>query len=87
MKYEGSQPWSQQPVTCPYPVSRRSILILSSHQILDLTSGLFSSPKSCMHLSFPPYRLQSDTIQKETNIGIIDVLVINVALNSFSFTS
>ena len=53
MELKGSLPHSQASATCPYPVpgqssphnphptSWRSILILSSHLRLDLTSGLF----------------------------------------------
>ena len=42
----------------PLPTSSRSILILSSHLRLGLPTGLFPSgfaPKSCAHLSLPPY--------------------------------
>jgi hypothetical protein len=52
---EGSSPYSQEPATCPYPkpdrsslypphpTSRRSIIILSSHLLLGLPSGLLPS--------------------------------------------
>jgi hypothetical protein len=45
MEPEGSLPCSQEPATGPYPEPHdlRVILILSSHLILGLPSGLFSS--------------------------------------------
>ena len=55
MKPEGSLPHSQEPTNCPYSGTisiqsmlpqttfYRSILILSSHLLLDLPSGLFPS--------------------------------------------
>jgi hypothetical protein len=54
MEPEGSSPYTQEPATCPYPepdqfslrphpTSRRSILILSSHLRLGLSSGLLPS--------------------------------------------
>jgi hypothetical protein len=54
MEPEGSSPYTQEPTTCPYPepdqsslrphpTSRRSILILSSHLRLGLSSGLLPS--------------------------------------------
>ena len=48
------------PVDAPHSTNRRSILILSSHLRLGLPGGLFpqvSLPKSCIHLSMPPYAL------------------------------
>ena len=45
----------------PYPISWRSILILSSHLSLCLPNGSFpqiSPPKPCIHLSLPPKMLQ-----------------------------
>jgi hypothetical protein len=73
MEPEGSLPHSQEPATCPYPEPAQSSpcppshffkihSILSSHLCLGLTSGrlpLVSPPKSCMHLSFPPYVLHA----------------------------
>ena len=55
MEPEGSSPHSQQPTTCPYPepdraspcphpISRTSILILSSHLCLYLPSVSFLKP-------------------------------------------
>jgi hypothetical protein len=44
------------PIHVPYPTSRRSILILSSHLSLGLPRGLLSSsfpPKPCTHLTSP----------------------------------
>ena len=48
------------PVHVPHPTSRRSILILSSHLRLALSSCSYSQlcpPKFCVHLSSPPYVL------------------------------
>jgi len=72
MELEVSLPHSQQPATCPYPApdkstpcpppqptSWRSIFILSSHLLLGLQSGLFSSgfPTETLYATlFPPIR-------------------------------
>ena len=52
-------------VPAPIPASRRSILILSSHLLLDIPSGSFpqvSPPESCVHLCSPPYVLHATRI-------------------------
>ena len=68
LKHDISSPYSQQPVTCPYPKADEStsrppilipfgsILILFSHLRLGLPGGSFppvSPPKPCIHLSSP----------------------------------
>jgi len=67
MEPEGSSPCSQKPATGSYPepvesslphwsLSLRSSLMLSSHLLLGLASGLFPSlPKPCKHVNPPPY--------------------------------
>ena len=76
MEPEGSLTRSHVPITCPYPESTRSssyptshflrsILILSSHLRLGLTSGLFLSGCPMKTLYTPllsPYVLQSPHI-------------------------
>jgi hypothetical protein len=76
MEHEGSLPYSQVPATCPYyepdqtntcpnPTSWRFILTLYSHLRLGFLSGSLSQvspPKSCLHLSFPPYVLHAPLI-------------------------
>ena len=73
MEPEGSSPHSQDLITfscpepdrsslCPHPISRRSILILSSHLRLRLLSVFFlqvSSLKLCVHLASPTYVLHA----------------------------
>ena len=74
MKPEGSLPYTQEPVICPYPdrsspcrhpISRRSILISPSHLRLGLPSGLrpsgFSTKILYAPLS-PPYVLHAPPI-------------------------
>ena len=78
MEREGSLPHSQVPSTYPYPEPAqyspypphptywRSTLILSSHLLLGLPSGLFPrvfSPKSCTRISSPPYALILSTFE------------------------
>jgi hypothetical protein len=66
MKPKGSLPYTQQPANCPYSesdksgpcpirISLKSILILSSHLLLGLPSGLFltGSPTNTPHATFP----------------------------------
>jgi hypothetical protein len=73
MEPEASLPCSQEPSTGPYPQPHQSnpyhpiphifaIIILSSHLLLGLPSGLFPSgfpPTSYMHLSSPPFVLHA----------------------------
>jgi hypothetical protein len=58
--------WASSTHSIPlHPNSWRSILILSSHLRLRLTSGFFlqvSPPKPCIRLSSPPYALHAPPI-------------------------